>query len=130
MRKKVLLVSIIMVMILVLTACGSKDIKGKWRVIEVSEDGVLMFPTSFPNSCIANGESCTVDFLSDGSVLVNAVYEDGRTMSSDLCTYSIVDGKLKTMSALGSTAFTEFKKSGKQLRITDDKGSYVVLEKE
>lgn len=123
-----MMVMMIMVSML-LTGCGKESIVGTYVVSEVSENTPNVLPKAYTNDFLKS-EVCQIEFMSDGSIIINAM-ENGETIfTGSQDKYAIVDGKMKIVAPLGTTALSNYERSGKKLILTDGDGNYVILQKE
>lgn len=131
MKKTIIRIATLIMTMLLLVGCGdpAKALTGSTWVKEEKTDKVSIFPTSVPNTCINFYEQASIQFIKDGSVIVEGGEGDEK-MQSNLCTYKIVDSKLVFIAPLGSKSFNEFEIDGKRLTITDNSGNQVVFIKQ
>lgn len=122
--KKVLTVVMAFVMIFAIAGCGKKSdeelIQGKiWHLEEVSSELPDMFPKKQSNDYLKE-YFFNVEFLSDGSVIINAKSENRDDYESvGYYSYSLVDGRLKISAPLGTTKLVGYEISKNDLKITD-----------
>ena len=133
--KKVMTMIVTMICVFALVACGSakaggsKDeaiLNGKtWKITESSEELPRIFPIMTAQSFM-KGEEFELQFLSDGSVLINAAKNGKEYNSTAYYSYSFVDGKLKIQAPLGSTCIVDYELSKKSLKLYDGE-NYVLF---
>lgn len=111
-----------------LTGCGKKTLSGEYVVSEMSEAAPSIFPQGYINEFFKY-ENCEMEFLSDGTLLMDATEEGKTPFAGKNHKFACVDGKLKIVAPLGSTAVSDYVVSGSKITISDDKGNYIVLTK-
>lgn len=122
--KKVFVMFSMIICMMVMFGCGKqsddKMIQGKvWHLEEISEESPELFPVTTAMAFL-HGESFEIEFLSDGSVIINAVSEGGSEYNSEAYYhYSLVDGRLKIVAPLGSSRMVEYELQNKTLKLTD-----------
>ena len=125
--KKVLALLSAVVMMMAIAGCGGKTdeelLQGTvWQLTELSEEAPTLFPVSTAQSCLG-GESFKIEFLSDGSVLIDAVTSGGSEYTSEAYySYALVDGRIKIAAPLGSTCISEYEISKNELKLSDSTG--------
>ncbi len=131
MKNKICCMITVLMVMMVFCACGKKTDdeliqSTTWQLSEITEEKPVLFPVSTEQSCL-NGESFTMEFLSDGSIIINASFEGREDFTSEAYYhYSLVDGKLKIAAPLGSTCMADYEISKNELKLTDG-SSYAVF---
>lgn len=119
----------VLLMATILVGCGTEDITGRYVMTDISETLPQFFPKVYTNAAFSYDE-CRIEFMSDGSIIMNASKEGEPDYVISQHKYALVDGKMSVASVLGTTAVSDYKKEGKLLTFTDSDGNYVVFEKE
>ena len=109
--KKVMTIIVAMICVFALVGCGSAKAAGSkdeavlngtaWKITESSEELPRIFPIMTAQSFM-QGEEFELQFLSDGSILINAVKSGQEYISTAYYRYALVDGMLKIQGALES----------------------------
>lgn len=115
---------------LALMGCGAKSdldtIQGKvWQLTDKSQELPTVFPISTAQYCLY-WDNFEIEFLSDGSVLINASDGDNDYNSQAYYKYALVDGRLKLQAPLGSTCMLTYELTRNTLKLYDG-DDYVIF---
>ena len=129
--KVVIAVTIMMVIgfIMLIRGCSKEEISGAYVVSEVSEETPYILPLSYTNEYLKS-EVCQIELMSDGTVILCASSQGDIIFTGTLDRYAVVDGKMKIMAPLGTTVISNYELNGKNLKLIDREGNYVVLKKQ
>ena len=121
--KKLVTVLLTMAMVIAMMGCGKKSdielLQGNvWHITEISSTAPKMFPTTA--YAYMSADSFNVEFLSDGSVLIDAKDSNLQDYeSTGYYSYSLVDGRLKIAAPLGTTCIVGYEISKDTFKVID-----------